>query len=208
MNYNDLVQGVDASHWNGAVSWTALANDGVAFAYIKASQGMNEDPMFSTNATAAQNAGIVTLAYPFVTPSDTPACVEKFKSIVGPTMPAVLDCEVAGLEVPIPLWIAGLDARPTLAYVGIYPPFTPPRTIWTMPRILPEYAPRPRISAWDGVSTPDWSKEWVIWQRSSQTQFKGATGNFDLDVLAVPLPRFKTWCETGSWDVAGTPQSA
>lgn len=199
MNYDDLVQGVDVSHWNGEISWSALADAGVKFAYIKATQGLGEDPNFQTNATNADAVGILTLAYPFVGAGDTSAAVEKFESVVGPTMPAVLDCEVAGISSAISTWIAALGKRPILAYVGMWPPFTPPSELWALPRILPEYASAPRLPAWDGVSTPDWSNEWLIWQRSQQGTFQGEAGNFDLDVLAISLDQFKQWCTTGSF---------
>lgn len=199
MNYDSLVQGVDCSHWNGAISWSVLADAGIRFAYIKATQGLGEDPQFQTNAANADKAGILTLAYPFVGAGDTSAAVEKFESVVGPTMPAVLDCEVSGISSAISTWIAGLGSRPMLAYVGMWPPFTPPPELWTLPRILPEYAAVPRLAAWDGVSSPDWSKEWLIWQRSQQGTFTGEMGNFDLDVLAVSFDQFKRWCSTGSF---------
>lgn len=207
MDYDSLVKGCDVSHYQGAISWPKLADDGVKFAYIKALENMGEDPMFSTNATGAENNGIVALAYPFVRPGDTETTIEKFDSIVGLTMPAVLDCEVSGISGSVSTWIAGLAKRPTLAYIGLSPPFTPPTLIWTLPRILPEYRFAPRIPAWDGVAVPDWQNNWVIWQRSDQGTFQGETGNFDLDVLAVPLERFKAWCLTGSWSAAARVES-
>lgn len=199
MDYDSLAQGVDVSHWQSNVDWTALADAEVSFAYIKATQGFGEDPMFQTNATQADAAGILTLAYAFVTAGDTADTVANFSRIVGPSMPMVLDCEVPGITDAVATWVANLGKRPALAYVGVWPPFTPPAEMWALPRILPEYSDEPRLPAWDGQSTPDWSKQWLIWQRSQQGIFQGETGTFDLDVLAVSLERFKAWCETGVW---------
>lgn len=188
MDLSNLVQGVDVSHWNGKIDWSKMADDGVAFAYIKV------DPMFEINATAAGNAGILTLAYAFMGEMS----VDTFKQRAG-NMAVVLDCEVAGIETAVGEYLAGLAGHPTLNYTGIWPPFTPPDELWQLPRILPEYSNQPRLSAWDGVSTPDWKNEWLIWQRSSTQTFQGETGNFDLDVLAVSLDRFKNWCQTNVW---------
>ncbi len=188
MSYDDLVKGCDVSHWNGTINWPKMADDGVAFAYIKV------DAMFEANATAADSAGIFTLAYAFM--GEMP--VDEFNARIG-NMAAVLDCETAGIESAVAGYLAGRFSKPTLAYVGIYPPFTPPDGLWVLPRILPEYASAPRLPAWDGVSTPDWQNQWLIWQRSSTEQFQGETGNFDLDVLAVSLDQFKNWCATGNW---------
>lgn len=189
-------QGIDVSHWNGTLDWPRLAADGVQFAYVKATQGTTEDPLFATNTTNAEKAGILTLAYPFVTAGDGDAAIQKFESVVG-SMAAVLDCEVAGIAEAVALWVAAMRGRPTLAYAGLYPPFMPPASIWALPRILPEYSAAPRLRAWDGASTPDWQNEWLIWQRSERGTFQGEVGNFDLDVLGIDFDRFKAWCQTG-----------
>lgn len=199
MDYDSLARGVDVSHWNGTVSWPALAAAGIQFCYIKATQNMGVDPMFDTNRKGAEAAGILWMAYPFLTAEDTDASVEHFKAVVGESIPAVLDWEAQGVSNSVvETWIGGLDRVP-LAYYGLFPPDSLTPLIANCPRILPEYAPAPKIPAWDGVSTPDWAKEWLIWQRSEKGTFQGQTGNFDLDVLAVPFDRFKAWYLTGMW---------
>lgn len=201
-----IAQGIDVSHWNGVLDWPRLAADGVRFAYIKATQGVVEDPLFATNATNADKAGILTLAYPFVTVADGDTAIQKFESVVD-SMAAVLDCEMAGIAEAVARWIVGLSTRPTLAYVGLYPPFAPPASIWSLPRILPEYSAAPRLRAWDGVSTPNWQNEWLIWQRSERGTFQGEVGNFDLDILGIDFDRFKTWCQTGAFPAPISPSS-
>lgn len=200
MNYDELVQGVDISHWNGAVDFAALVEDGIGFVYIKATQGMGTDPRFLENKAGAIAAGLVWMPYPFLTASDDAATVANFKAVVGSDVPAVLDWETAGVDdAVVETWIKGLERTP-LAYYGIDPPDAISALIATCPRILPEYAPAPRLPAWDGVTIPpDWTKEWLIWQRSDQATFQGEDTNFDLDVLGVPMATFKKWYATGSW---------
>jgi lysozyme len=192
--------GLDASHWQGKIDWPKAAADGVQFAYIKCTQGMGTDPLFETNAKGAEAAGILWMPYAFLTASDDDATVQHFVSEAGPGW-AVLDWETAGVsDDVVETWIAGLRAevdRYPLAYYGLYPPDSLTSLIASCPRILPEYAPKPRIPAWDGVATPDWSKEWLIWQSSDRMQFRGETGNFDLDQLAIPFAHFKSWYQTG-----------
>jgi lysozyme len=206
VNYDALVKGVDVSHWQGMIDWPKLKADGVDFAYIKAVQNVYEDPLFSTNATGADKVDIVALAYPFLTSGDSEASIAKFDSVVGPTMPAVLDWEAAGvMDSTVLLWADGLLKRPTMAYYGIDPPDTIIQAIAALPRAFPEYNAFPRLPAWDGVSTPDWSRQWLIWQRSQRGTFQGEKGSFDLDVLACTLPMFRRWCATGSFAVPATP---
>lgn len=205
MDYDSLVQGTDISHWQGSVDFAALATDGVKFDYIKADQNTSLDPMWLTNFCASEGAGILTMAYVFLTANDTQASVDKMIDLLADAenTPIVLDWEAQGVpDAIVELWINGLAGRRILAYYGISPPDSLTALIATVPRILPEYAPQPRFPPWDGVSTPNWTKEWLIWQRSEQGSFQGETGNFDLDVLAVPLERFKTWCMTGKWSAA------
>lgn len=197
------MSGIDVSHWNGVIDWAQAAADGVQFAYIKATQGTGEDPLFETNARQAQAAGILPLAYPFLTADDDDSCVNKFIAVVGSLMPAVLDWETAGVrDETVEMWVDGLGKRPVLAYYGIDPPDDITALIAACPRILPEYAAAPRLPAWDGVSAPDWSKEWLIWQSSDRATFARETGNFDLDQLAIDFERFKAWCATGAFPPA------
>lgn len=64
----DYVQGVDVSHHQGDVNWRALALDGIAFAYIKATEGSEHvDPRFAENWQEAADAGIVRGAYHYFT---------------------------------------------------------------------------------------------------------------------------------------------
>jgi len=66
------VIGVDVSHHQGQIDWRALAGDGIAFAYIKATEGGNfRDTNFASNWAGAAGAGLVRGAYHFFTPCRT-----------------------------------------------------------------------------------------------------------------------------------------
>lgn len=92
------VRGVDVSHHQGAIDWERLKEDGVEFAYIKASEGETfNDPRFSRNWFAAEQAGILRGAYHFFSPCRTgKAQAENFMRIVPPdanALPAAVDAE-------------------------------------------------------------------------------------------------------------------
>jgi lysozyme len=62
------VIGVDVSHHQGRIDWKALADDGIAFAYIKATEGGSfRDASFATNWAGAAHAGLLRGAYHFFT---------------------------------------------------------------------------------------------------------------------------------------------
>ena len=202
MDYSTLALGVDASHYQGAIDWPTLAAAGVGFAVIKATQGMGTDPMFLTNANGASDAGLITFAYPFLTPDDDDATVANFLSVTGGMLPA-LDWEEAGVsDSVIERYIKGYEdkaGRSGLAYYGLYPPDNISALIESWPRWFPEYAEQPRLSAWDGVSSPDWSKEWLVWQYTGSGRAPGVTTAIDLNRCAIPLTRLRAWHDTGAF---------
>lgn len=60
--------GIDVAHHQGSIDWPRVASDGIAFAYIKASEGATHvDPEFSRNWGASGNAGLIRGAYHFFT---------------------------------------------------------------------------------------------------------------------------------------------
>jgi len=101
------VFGVDVSVYQGTVDWPVLAQQGVAFAFIKATEGSTlQDRRFSDNWQGAAQAGIRTGAYHFLSydsPGETQAA--NFISLVPSTpgmLPPVVDIEFYGpyLEQP------------------------------------------------------------------------------------------------------------
>ena len=95
------VWGIDVSHHQGAVDWSAVRDAKVHFAFIKATEGSDHrDPRFRENWEAAERAGIPRGAYHFFTfcsPGMTQA--EHFLAVVPPgggELPPVVDVEFTG----------------------------------------------------------------------------------------------------------------
>lgn len=64
------LKGIDVSHWQGEIKWNLVKDDGISFAYIKSTEGVDYiDPKFSTNLQEAKKAGLFVGAYHFCTPS-------------------------------------------------------------------------------------------------------------------------------------------
>ncbi|RCV52351.1 lysozyme, partial [Marinitenerispora sediminis] len=96
------VPGIDVSHWQGSINWSAVAASGVRFAYIKATQRTNfRDPNFNANYVNAYNAGIIRGAYHFAEPNRSSGAsqADYFArnggawSADGRTLPGALDME-------------------------------------------------------------------------------------------------------------------
>lgn len=59
-----MIKGVDISHHNGVVDWTAVAAAGIEFAIIRSSYGLqSRDGMFVQNVAGAKAAGLKVGAY-------------------------------------------------------------------------------------------------------------------------------------------------
>ncbi|MFD5774994.1 lysozyme [Streptomyces fungicidicus] len=98
----DGVQGIDVSHWQGAINWGSVRNSGIQFAWIKATEGNSyKDDRFNSNYPAAYNAGVIRGAYHFARPNVSSGATQAnyFVNNGGGwsrdnlTLPGVLDIE-------------------------------------------------------------------------------------------------------------------
>ncbi|MDT0405581.1 MULTISPECIES: lysozyme [Streptomyces] len=98
----DGVQGIDVSHWQGAINWGSVRGAGVQFAWIKATEGTSyKDDRFNSNYPAAYNAGVIRGAYHFALPNASNGATQAnyFAGNGGGwsrdnlTLPGVLDIE-------------------------------------------------------------------------------------------------------------------
>ena len=66
-------EGIDASHWQGAINWTRVAGASKKFVYLKTTEGTTYvDPTFASNRSGARAAGIKVGAYHFARPDRRP----------------------------------------------------------------------------------------------------------------------------------------
>jgi len=70
-------QGIDVSHWNGAIDWPKVAASGISFVFIKATQNVM-DKRFLENVKGAKAAGILVGAYHYI--DDSTTTIEKAKA--------------------------------------------------------------------------------------------------------------------------------
>ncbi len=168
------VRGVDVSSYQGAIDWEALGRQGIAFAFIKATEGTTlTDRCYQANAAGARAAGMPFGAYHFFTttsPGRTQA--ENFIATIGADpgeLPPVIDLEVQGEQVAeeLAIMVAALeDAYGTapILYVtgetyrlyveGRYPDcpvwirsvYRAPAVAWT----FWQYANRGRLEGYEG----------------------------------------------------------
>ncbi len=95
------VHGVDLSHHNGDVDFGLLADAGIAFAYLKATEGGDwSDPHYRANREAGERAGLRVGAYHFFTfcrPGlEQAAHFLATAQVAKPALPPAVDVEFGG----------------------------------------------------------------------------------------------------------------
>ncbi|WP_246270768.1 glycoside hydrolase family 25 protein [Hongsoonwoonella zoysiae] len=192
----DIV-GIDVSHHLGEIDWDAVKADGVAFAFIKATEGADfRDPRFAENWQGSRLAGVPRGPYHvFSFGSTGSAQAENFIDVVptaiSATMPPALDLE-------IPRGHSDLLGRDeVLSEVldwlqRIEENFTRAAIIYTDPAFFARYLEGSAIAEGaDGRKfwlrsigeRPAYGPDWTIWQFDDKGQVAGIDKPVDKNCL-------------------------
>ena len=190
-HHHHALKGIDVSHYQGAIDWPAVARDHVAFAYIKASEGVeSRDARFVRNWRGAERAGIRVGAYHYFV-FCRPARAQAYNFLAATprragALPPAVDletsrrCHVTGPEVrrALDTYLAIVEAHErdhAVLYVT-------PQFYRAYHRYLPE---RPM---WRRSMTSRPGASWALWQYRSRGRVDGIRTFVDLN-LASPAGR-------------------
>jgi lysozyme len=191
------VRGIDVSHHQGAIDWAAVRGDGIAFAYIKATEGGDHvDPRFTENWTRARAAGVIVGAYHFFTfCRDGATQARSFLSVVPrdrDALPPAVDLESDGncsrtpsageLRAELETYLRLVrDAYGREPVIYVTEEFT---------GMFPEAAPHSPLWVRDVLAQPDWlaTLGWTLWQYADRGVVRGISGVVDLDVFSSDVP--------------------
>lgn len=187
------VRGIDVSHHQGPIDWGRVADAGIEFAYVKATEGRDlRDPRFEANWAAAGAAGIPRGAYHFFTfCSDGRAQAEHFLRVAPPAPGALIpvaDVEFVG---NCKGWsdLGAVRAQLTAFLERV-------QRAWGVPAILyvtPDA--HQRVLAGGFRAYPVWLRSveavpaldafggWLLWQFSETGSVPGIRGPVDLNAL-------------------------
>lgn len=190
-----VVRGIDVSKYQGDIDWNAVASSGIAFAFMKATEGLTFiDASFRSNWAGAAAARVLRGAYHFFRPArDAVQQADNFIQTVGMLgqgdLPPVLDIEVAdGMGAAAILDAAGVWLSRVEQRLGRKP------IIYTYPDFWrsqlgnsSRFASYPLwIAHYTSAAAPTipggWTT-WTLWQRTDKGHADGITGNVDLDVF-------------------------
>lgn len=187
----ETLQGVDVSHYDGAVDWAQVKAAGITFAFTKATESDDYvDPTFATNWAGMKAAGIVRGAYHFFDPSVSATTQASYVlgtvgTLEAGDLPIVLDFEqldgaseatAVADAVTFLAAVTKATGKTAILYMssdflsGSYPALAP-YTLW-----VANY----------GVSCPgmpsEWST-WKLWQSSDSGSVSGISDAVDLDAF-------------------------
>jgi lysozyme len=189
------VRGIDVSHYQGVIDWGLVAEAGMAFAFIKATEGTSEvDPQFQDNWSGAKAAGLLRGAYHFYQPGEDPRQqAESFLSAVQTVpgdLPPVLDVEIPGdpseIIAGIQAWLAAVQQETAKAPIV----YTSPSFWAQLGASVSGFGHFPLWIAEYGVTAPKipegWTT-WTFWQFSESGSVSGIEGSVDLDLFQGTL---------------------
>ncbi len=194
------LEGIDVSHYQGAIDWPSVAAAGKRFAILQATDGETcLDPMYATNHANARAAGTLVTAYHFAEPSSSTDeailqadwFVNNAALLPGDLVPA-LDLERTGglspgaLQAWVGAWLGEVYAK-----LGVRPMIYASPSFWTNAMgDTTMFADQGYLVLWIahwGTSSPtipasNWGgRGWTFWQYSSTGSTAGIAGRVDLD---------------------------
>ena len=181
--------GLDVSNHQGAIDWSAVADDDIEFVYIKATEGGDfADARFTANWDGAGAAGLERGAYHFFT-----LCrsgleqAHNFLDVVPhpeAELPPVVDLELAcncGERPPAEQVLAEVDA-----FVEAVEAETSTELVfYVLDDFEALYPVRERFgrAQWERRNFLRPDREWLLWQFTSEGEVAGVEGGVDINVM-------------------------
>lgn len=188
------LKGIDVSYYQGRIDWNAARRDGVAFAFIRVSDGVTfVDPRFEENWRNARAAGVRRGAYQFFRSNKDPvAQADLLLQAMGPLqdgdLPPVIDVESTDgqprsvIVAKVARWVdrveQALGVRPII-YTGPY--------FWRDNVAGESFGDNPLWIAHYGTECPLVPEPWTRFafhQFTDSGRVTGVSGNVDVNVFA------------------------
>jgi GH25 family lysozyme M1 (1,4-beta-N-acetylmuramidase) len=207
--------GIDVSHYQGAIDWNKVKQDGQSFAFIKATEAANfKDQRFIENWNNAKVFGLLRGAYHFYRFNTSPqAQAQWFLAALGSDhgeLPPVVDVEdtatapnATALKTFIDLISTAIGRKPIIYTASWW---------WNNTRWGSPITWAKDYDLWVAnynVAAPtlptDWTA-WKFWQKSSTGSVNGIAGNVDLDQFNGALSDLKAYAKQITPEPPPTPE--
>ncbi len=199
------VHGIDLSHYQSTVQWDTVAKQGIAFAFVKATEGkQHTDTLFHQNWVQMQRVGIKRGAYHFFRPSiNGEVQAKNFIQCVDMTygdLPPVLDVET---DEDLPREVVVKEMKEWLYWVELKYSIKP--IIYTHYKfynkfIAGEFDKYPIWIAKYGGEPPRLGAgvKWWFWQYGNHGKLDGIDGYVDFNVFHSSKEELDRICLSGA----------
>ncbi len=193
------LHGIDVSHYQGQVDWQKVAQSGMSFTFIKATQGIDSvDGRYADNWHKSKQTSLRRGVYHYFDPSlDAKKQAEHFLATTGADfgeLPPVVDIEsfekqtnkevINSLMVFLTLVESKTQCKP-LIYTG--PGFwdaLDDHDFGSYPLWLADYSQQAKLpSGW---------RSWQFWQYESNSRVDGVNGDVDMNRFASNLAKLES----------------
>lgn len=203
----ETLDGIDVSKWQGAINWNAVADDGIVFAFVRVSDGLQYiDEYFDDNWAAVHEVGIYGGVYQFFRPGQDPIAqaqllLERMGPLGPDDLPPVIDVEAtdglppAQVNAAVHAWVDHVEAA-----LGVMPIIYTGKYFWQDNVGTADFADYPLWIAQYGPVCPDLPNQWNAWvfhQTSASGTVAGVSGDVDTNKFNGDLDRLKTWTGVG-----------
>ncbi len=197
-----VIRGVDVSHHNGTINWTQLKNEGISFAFIKATEGLShKDRKYKKNYDASKLLDIKTGTYHFYTfgldgAKQAQHFIRHATVGSGDLIPAI-DVEHS----PINIYSSDKNYQERVItelqkmeqalfdYYNVHPIIYTNKDCYKL--YIQDKFPNNLIWMSDLHNEPNTKEnEWIIWQFSHTGKINGARGDIDLNYFRYSYRQF------------------
>ncbi len=182
-----MIQGIDVSNWQGEINWPKVADAGIKFAFIKATEGQSYvDPRLQSNVSGAKMVGLKIGLYHFLSVGDVNPLTQArhFVSTIKDITADWLVCDVEEHSDNVSMvvshtreWLQEVESltqkRPLIYTYLDYANTVLGNSFTNWPLWIAQYGARePSKTAWP---------TWVCWQYSNTGEIDGILGKVDLN---------------------------
>ena len=189
-------RGIDVSNWSGSIDWESVANSGVEFVVIQASEGtFYRDPYLQEDYNGAKENGLRVGFYHFFNPGSSPTPTEQARYFVDTIsgleadIKLVLDLEQTGGLDDYELTLQALEFLREVESLSGLQVAVYTYTSFAQNNIYPGIGIEdyPLWIAQIDVDAPQsnrvWGNEYAGWQYSFTGKVPGISANVDLDIF-------------------------
>lgn len=195
-----IFQGIDVSLWQGAIDWSKVANDGVSFVMLKASQGRTADynapfidPKFKEYIKGASAAGLNIGTYHYFCARNNAEAEAEADYFIEVMKPYKDDIKLwAAIDVEDPTFLKNHNYNSLTECVKVFcekvkaagfKPMVYSSTYWLNAKFNAGNYPIWEAN-WSCTDAPV-RKNLVLWQYSAKGTVNGIAGNVDMNTMYI-----------------------